>query len=293
MKDKLRIIESFATLTVVAIILVLSILVNCGVFAWFAQNKDVSANGMMIQALDNDIIESIRYYRVTNTTITINSSGAKHNKYHFGYNESILSTQYIYGTTQQERDSFDTPIGMNPYSELSGDCQILIEITLTKQTPITLAVEVGGDAFLGNLIDNKITNGLYDLIPSNLPLSSVVQYAIFSSVATENQAFVLEDDLIEANNYSFIQQEGANYSFVAPVNQNITLGEDRRFFIYFDYHRALVAYVNDKTIEYVERAEVASNNEYNTIILGETNLLFIPDFNFLITETQGGNQEYE
>lgn len=144
MKDKLRIIESVATLTIVAIILVLSILVNCGVFAWFAQNKDVSANGMMIQALDNDVIESIRYYRVTDTIITTNSSGTKHNKYHFSYNESVLSTQYIYGTSEQERDSFNTPIGMNPYSELSGDCQILIEITLTKQTPITLAVELGG-----------------------------------------------------------------------------------------------------------------------------------------------------
>ena len=145
MKDKLRILESVATLTIVAIILVLSILVNCGVFAWFAQNKDVSANGMMIQALDSDIIESIRYYRVTDTIITTNSSGTKHNKYHFGYNESVLSTQYIYGTSEQERDSFNTPIGMNPYSELSGDCQILIEITLTKQTPITLAVELGGE----------------------------------------------------------------------------------------------------------------------------------------------------
>ena len=151
----------------------------------------------------------------------------------------------------------------------------------------------GGNTFLGNIIDNKITNGLYDLVPSNLPLSSVVQYAIFSSLDTENQAFVLEDDAIEANAYSFIQQDSEGYSFVTPANQNITLGEDRKFFIYFDYHRALVAYVNDKTIEYVERAEVASNNEYNTIILGETNLLFIPDFNFLITETQGGNQEYE
>ena len=120
-----------------------------------------------------------------------------------------------------------------------------------------------------------------------------MQYAVFRSLDTENQAFILEDDSIEANAHSFIQQDGEDYSFVTPANQNITLGEDRRFFIYFDYHRALVEYVNDKTIEYVERAEIATNNEYNTIILGETNLLFVPDFNFLITETQGGSQENE
>ena len=285
-KEKLRLFESVATLIIVATVLTFSILVNSGVFAWFAQSTEVEATGISISAHNDETIESIRYYRVTNTIIET-TDGVKHNKYHFAYNESVLKNQFIYGTTTQERNSFDTPIGMSPYSELSGDCQILIEVTLSTQAAITLSVETEENSdFLGNIISDKLANGVYDLVPEKLPLSSVVRYAVFNTLPVENQAFIVEEDVVSEQGVSFIEFDGTNYNFVPPANKSITLGENRNFFIYFDYNRALVEYVNDRTIEYVEKAEVATNGSYDAITLGSTNLLFSPDFNFIVT-TEG------
>ena len=110
MNAKLRLIKSIATLTFVSIFLVVALLVSNGAFAWFAKSTEVSANNMAVAVECDDVIESIKYYRVTNTLITTDSNGIKHNKYQFGFSESVLQDQYIYGTTQQERTSFDTAI---------------------------------------------------------------------------------------------------------------------------------------------------------------------------------------
>ena len=297
MKEKCRLIKTIVTLFSIAFLFVFSVLAYNGSFAWMAQSTDVDANGITITAKNDSIIKTIKYYRVTNTAI--DTSGAeKKNIYKFGYNENVLKTQYVYGQEEnkmQERYSFEESISMRPYSELSGDCQVLVEIALLqKVSSITIKMETATKEFLGDTVENKINNKSYDLQPDNLPLSSVVHFAVFSSLDVENEEFLVhEADMV--NEVCFVGGNATDgYTFSANLSDIVVnlpeSNEESKFYILFDYKSAIVQYINDKIIEYVNEATAFATSNggiYDTILLGETNLCFVPDFEIKI-ET-GGN----
>ena len=307
MKEQLQLFKSVATVVFVAILLVFTLCIQFGTFAWFAKSENVKATGFSISAHGENTIESIRYYRVSNTKIDTDETGAKHNIYMFGYDESILSSQMLIkpdGTAVQERTSFETAVSMNPYSELSGDCQVLLEITLHDQAPVYLNAETAQNSdFLGNIVSNKTANETYDLDPNNLPLSSVVRFSIFTSLNTELDeqtkvnSFLVEEDVLVTQQYTFIQTKTVNeqkqYTFANPyAGSHEIIPVNRKFYIFFDYHSPLVEYLNEQILDYVDKAEHAAEvagGKYTTIILGETNLHFVPDFGFHISDVAEGN----
>ena len=155
---------------------------------------------------------------------------------------------------------------------------------MKQKKAVSLAIEMeDSNEFLGNIIAQKIEDKAYDLNPNGLPLSSVVKMAVFASVETENNAYVIEEDVVSQQEITFATKTDGEYTFNTPKNISITPIE-RTFFIYFDYQRSLVEYINEKTIEYVDDAEYETSGDFDTITLGETNLSFLPDFNLSIRE---------
>ena len=294
MKEKWRLIKSVVTLSLVAFLLVFAIFTYSSSFAWMARSTDVSAKDTTITANDDSIIKSIKYYRITDTVIETSGS-VKKNVYKFGFNENVLKTQYVYGKEAQnvqERTSFEQPIGMRPYSELSADCQILIEITLLSGMS-SAVIEINGPTnkkFLGTTISEKISGGIYDLQPTNLPLSSIVHFAVFSSLSIQNEAFLVRE--AEITNEVCLFKGNATDGYVFDTSKSdidVEISKNSsgeyKFFILFDYKSELVEYINDQVIDYVDKATAQAkenNKTYETIILGETNLCFVPDFQLKI-----------
>lgn len=301
MKERLRLIKSIISVSFIAILLIFTLLVRFESLAWFASSENVNVTGLTVSAHGDTTIKNIRFFRVTDTEI-VTLNGVKHNKYKFGFSDSVLSEQTIStigpnGEIVQvpERDSFEKTISMNPYSELTGDCQILIEVTLSEEENILLSIDTVTKTFLGNDINAKIQNQIYDLNPSGLPLSSVLRFAVFESVVIDDQAFVLEDDDINANQISFIDYSEGTFSFLNPLDADNSRAipitpNDSKFYLFFDYSSLFVEYINDRVATYVDQATHSAEqmgNTFTDIILGETNLLFIPDFKFVINK--GGN----
>ena len=294
MKEKWRLIKSIISLSTVASLLVLSIFAYSGSFAWMAKSTDVNASGISITAKNETIIKSVKYYRVTDTVIESTSAG-KQNVYKFGYNEAVLNTQYVYGQESakvKERDSFETPIGMRPYSELSGDCQVLVEITLLKATAsVSLGLSAPADSeFLGTTVKNIIENNTYNFNPTNLPLSSVIHFGVILSLGndTATQEFIVRESNI-TQEVCFIKgnaTDGYEFNHALSGSGKIT-GTIEKFYIFFDYKSSLVEYINDKVIEYVDKAMVNDVDLTYPITLGETNLNFNPDFELFVQA--GGN----
>ena len=301
MKEKLPLIKSFVTVSCVAILLVFSLFVNFGTFAWFSQSDKATANGLSVMVDYDNTIESIRYFRVTDTAINTDEAGTKHNIYKFGYNEKVLADQLVSVegadgalVEVQERTDFSTPIGMNPYSELSGDCQVLVEITLSGDGDAFLSLDVALDTlFLGNVINQKRVDKTYDLDTEGLPLSSVLRFAVFTDLSTEDssESYLVEEDAITVIEYNFIKMSKVDgetvYTFANPIPSSLSLTPtNRKIFIFFDYKSSWVEYINEQIEFYVDEAEhtaAASGGTFTDIVMGETNLLFIPDFRFHIS----------
>ena len=285
MKEKLQLTKSIISVTIVAILLMFTLFIRFGSFAWFSNSSSVSAKGISITAKQDDVIDSVRFFRVSGHSI---DDTTKNHIYEFGYNEDVLKDQFLSDGETQERTSFETPISMRPYSQLSSDCQILIEVTLKSSGNANILINTPTTDFLGNIINEKITGKLYDLVPNELPLTSILRFAIFSSLTVKENAFIVDDSVASANQKSFINfnETTKTYSFnqslkTTPISITPT---NNKFYIFLDYNVSLVQYINERIIYYVEEAETASNGGYDAIILGETNLIFKTDFNFQVDQ---------
>ena len=97
--------------------------------AWFSLNNQISAGGMKVEVLYSDICESINYYR--GTEMQLEGEGDDlYNRYYFSYDPAALDFKKLDTDTAPERDAFTTPIQMLEYSDLTGSCQILMELKM-------------------------------------------------------------------------------------------------------------------------------------------------------------------
>ena len=168
---------------------------------------------------------------------------------------------------------------------------MLVEITLKKETQITLNLTQPKETtFLGAIINQKRGTEPIDLTlnPNDLPFSSVVRFAIFPSLkvmdaGTVNKAYVVDETALNTNSYSFFNSE--TFAYVNPFA--VKTYTTNKLYVYFDYASSLVEYINEQVMYYVDEAQHATDGEYDTILLGQTNLTFLPDFSFEIKE--GGN----
>ena len=262
--------------------------------AWFSSNDKVTANGLAVQVKCDDIFVSIEYYRVSDQII-YDEDGTKHNRYIFSFADSALDVTETYidangnSVTRPERDSFSTPVRMYPYSDLGGNCQILIEVTAKTADPFIMTAFTETNEYLGNTIAAAIAAQDYDaILPTGLPLTSVVKYAFLSDVSidSENQTFIVDDHDVYDHETDFVTfDESGNGNFDNPGASGfeITPNNECKFYIFIDYNVEAVEDINAKIMEYVEKA-LHSNEDYNDIILGATNLLFSADFDFELLE---------
>lgn len=268
-----KIVSSAFSLVVTAIVLVAAIVAHPHSAAWFSSKRDTSANGMLATVPSGKWYESAHYYRITDLKIVTDASG-KYNEYRFGYTESDLAAG------EDGRTSFDEPVELFPYSDLSGDCQVLIEVTMPTADAFVLAATTSTEEFLANTVAALTAAGQYTLVPTGLPLSSVVHFAIFSDVTddTANAEFVINEKALEGNDHSFVDlSDPANPRFDNSIEDgvSVTPNDERKFFIYLDYYVDAVALVNEQVLHYADAAGASSS-----IILGETNLVFAADFVF-------------
>ena len=269
---KLRIISAAVALVITLVAL---FTVN-DTFAWFATNEAVDAGGMEISVKNTGVFEEVNYYRVTDISIFTDTDGTKHNIYNFSYSPEAIDTT--------ERTDFTTPVRMHPYSDLSGNCQVLIEVVAPSTEAIRLMVQTLTTEYLGNTISAAITAGRYDIDVTNLPLTSVVKYALIDSVEVDstNQMLVVhEHEIYEHERYFISFDTNGKGAFNNPGADGfiVTPNSDRKFYILVDYDVKAVADINAKILEYAAKA-VAADATFDDIVIGKTNLLFAADFDF-------------
>ena len=268
-----KITSSAVTLAVAAILLVSALLAHPHSAAWFSASRQSNVGGMLATTPDQQWYESAYYYRITDLNIITDANG-KHNEYCFSYHESALT----HGG--DDRTSFDEPLELFPYSDLSGDCQVLIEVTMTDTNPFVLAATTSTEEFLANTVAALTAAGQYTLLPTDLPLSSVIHFAIFSDVIddTDNSQFIINENAVHANDHAFVDlTDLQNPRFDNSMEEGVTVTPNagRKFFIYLDYYVDAVELLNEQVLLYTDAAGAASS-----IILGETNLEFSADFIF-------------
>ena len=300
--DKMKKISASAlSVCFVATVLIIALIAQFSSLAWFSSNERVSAGGMTVEVLYSDICESVNYYRGTETRLEI-SGEERYNRYVFSYDESALAFKVNSSDSAPERDSFATPIAMLEYSDLSGSCQMLIELTLKKSGTYHIGISTETEEYLGNIFAEATANGNFTVEPTGLPLSSVVHFAILHSISdidsgvvadTEEKTLSLSDMDIASIEETFIHFDGeGNGTFVDvfhdhPNNlQEVVVGEDRKLYIFVDYYLEAVQDVMEKTMLYVDGA-LEEDPNYNDIVIGLTNLLFSADFTFTIAEVTG------
>ena len=268
-------------------------IINNNGLAWYASNENVSANGMAIQVKNDETFVSINYYRVSGHTIYV-ENGEKHDRYSFSFADSALDITETYidasgnSVTRQERDSFSTPVKMYPYSDLGGNCQILIEVTANTADPFIMTAFTETNEYLGNTIAAAIAAQQYDILPTGLPLTSVIKYAFIDDVTVdnENQEFIVHEHEIHEHERTFVTfgaDGNGEFNNSGATGFEVTPNSDCKFYILVDYNVEAVEDINAKIMEYVEKAEHAST-DYDDIIIGVTNLLFSADFDFEVLE---------
>ena len=265
-------------------------IVNNNGLAWFSSNDKATASGLAVQVKYDETFVSIKYYRVSDYFI-YEEDGAKHDRYSFSFADSALDVTETYidangnSATRQERDSFTTPVKMYPYSDLGGNCQILIEVTAKTADPFVMTAFTETTEYLGNTIAAAIAAQDYDaILPTGLPLTSVVKYAFLENVIidAEKQVFIVDDHDIYDHETDFVTfDKSGNGKFDNPGASGfeITPNSECKFYIFIDYNVEAVEDINAKIMEYVEKALYVNPN-YKDIILGDTNLLFSADFDF-------------
>ena len=319
---KSRLISLVLTLCV----LVLALFVFPTSKAWFTQNKSTEVEGIGVTVELPDAVESAFYYRGTGMGVTIDNAGGKHNQYHFSYNPEVLSTQTtVTGTDAEgnpiyapERDSFLKPVPLLAYSDLAGECQLLIEIHLPEAGTYTLFTDTETTSYLGDTIkeksdvlDRMIAAGMpasaedenaVKITTTNLPMSSIVHFAILTSEGvvddSENSRFIADGDAIKENAMRYItvtEQDGATTTdFFTPEQATITVTEDDlHVFIFIDYYLPAVEHINALVTDYVAKCEAYAklkSEVYDDIVIGESTMKFIPDFKLRVLKEKGEAQ---
>ena len=159
---------------------------------------------------------------------------------------------------------------------------------MATQDPFVLIITSNTSRYLGNVIYDSRISGTFNIMPTGLPLSSAVHFAILSDIENdeENSRFLIDDKHIAEHDISFLNLTDVdNPSFVNPLADGmlVTPNEENKFYIYLDYYVDSVKIINDQILEYVDAA-TAKDENYNTITIGETNLFFTPDFFFDVKE---------
>ena len=258
--------------------------------------------------------------------VTIDNAGGKHNQYHFSYNPEVLSTQTVVAGTDAEgnpiyapeRDSFLKPVPLLAYSDLAGECQLLIEIHLPEAGTYTLFTDTETTSYLGDTIkeksdvlDRMIAAGMpasaedenaVKITTTNLPMSSIVHFAILTSEGvvddSENSRFIADGDAIKENAMRYITVEDQNgvttSTFSLPEQKTITVTEDDlHVFIFIDYYLPAVEHINALVTDYVAKCEAYAKLKgevYDDIVIGESTMKFIPDFKLRVLKEKGEAQ---
>lgn len=290
---KKKILRSAHALAFVALALILALSSQFSSRAWFSNNDTVNANGIAVSAKRADTFEEVHYYRGTETRLLTDASNnnAKYNQYVFSYHQNALSfvVPSLGGSALPERTSFSDPIPMLEHSDLSANSQVLIRIKVRTPGTYDVALSTQTTDYLGSRLAGAIANnGPYDIAPSHLPLSSVVHFAVLTSTTvtndTQNQTLALADKDLGSADYKFVTLTNGVGSFATPFEHiTVTVGDDCYLYIFVDYYLPAIEDVVDKTLLYVDKAQAANPN-YNTIIVGHTNLVFATDFEFIIGE---------
>ena len=297
-KKRLREVYSAGIMAVVcAVALILALVAGNSSFAWFAANRRVGAEGLSVKSVDIGLCREVKYYRCTQTRLETDAGGKKYNNYYFSFAESALgfTVTDASGKATVERDSFTDSVPMLPYSDLSGHCQVLIEVVVTNPGTYTLAATTDTTTYLGTVLAEAIaafstatTADDVDITPTGLPLTSVVNFAILPTVTVDEEAstFSLSEQVFAPIAETFVHFDGNGVGSFAPAfhdyennRQTVTVGEDCRFYIFVDYYMDAVEDVVSKTMQYVDKA-LSKDSKYDTIVIGETNLQFRTDFSF-------------
>ena len=251
--------------------------------AWFATNEEATAGGASLTVVDSGIVESVNYFRVTQTVLVDDGGGENHNEYLFSTAEGALG----------ERESFSEPIALNPYSDLEGNAQVLLEIVFRENAhvveagSITLVPQTDTTTYFGDELTSKTAAKQFTIDPNgNNPISSVIRYWVIDSVNTVNTGFgralSITSSMLEAVGENSFVNGTDSLTFSVPAATTSTL-TDRTLYILFDYNTQAVEDINGKVAEYVDAA-TDENGDYDTIVLGETVIRFVCDFKFEIKE---------
>lgn len=285
------------SMTVCALALILALIASYSSFAWFGANRRVGAEGLSVQAVDIGLCREVNYYRCTQTRLETDSMGEKYNSYFFSYADSALdfTVTGANGNAVRERESFREAIPMLPYSDLSGHCQVLIEVVVAAPGTYALSVLTDTASYLGTELADAIaafntatTADDVDITPTGLPLTSVVNFAILPTVTVDEvgSTFSLSEQTFSPIAETFVHFDGNGVGSFVPAfhdypnsRQTVTVGEDCRFYIFVDYYMDAVEDVVNKTMQYVDKA-LSLDAAYDTIVIGETNLQFRTDFFF-------------
>ena len=289
---KRKILASLHALALIMLALIAALSSQFSSIAWFSTNDTVSADGIAVSSVRAGLFEEIHFYRGTHTHLLETATGTKYNEYCFSYDEQALA--FSPNGTTPERSSFSDAISMLEHSDLSANSQVLVRIKVSAPGQYRIALNTATTDYLGNLFAAQIqNNGPYDISPSNLPLSSVVHFALLSSATvktnTQEQVFTLADKDLGSADMTFVSFTDGTGSFRNPFlalpdqKQTVTVGEDCYLYIFVDYHLPAVEDVVEKTLLYVEKAQ-AANSSYSDIIVGHTNLVFKTDFEFVVEE---------
>ena len=289
---KMRAISSAAvSVALVTTVLIIALIAQFSSLAWFSSNERVTADGMSVQVLYEEICETVNYYRGTETRLEIEGED-RFNRYYFSYAESALDFKVNDTDTAPERNSFATPVSMLEYSDLSGSCQMLIELQLKNPGTYKIGVEIDTHDYLGNILSSALENKDFSISPMGLPLSSVVHFAVLESVDvdTENETFSLTDNDIIPIDETFVHfdaEGNAEYTHAFHDHENneytVNIGEDKKLYIFVDYYLPAVEDIVEKTQYYVDGA-LEADPTYDDIIIGLTNLVFSADFTYTIKE---------
>lgn len=300
MSDIKEIKARIISLIMTGLVLVLALFTFTKSRAWFVANHETSVDGITVTTETPDAVKTTYYYRGTGMGILVDGAGGRHNQYYFSYDPAVLATQTVQTGTDSkgnpimtpERDTFFKPVPLLPYSDLAGECQILIKIELPSAGTYTLNTDTKTTSYFGDIIKNKTDNNDFTMNVTNLPMSSVVHFAILTEIEndTTNKRYIADGDIIKENALRYITVEEVDSesvsTFAKPEAKSVTVTEDNLFvYVFVDYYLPAVEHINELMVDFVDKAEAAIDG-YNEIVIGESTLKFSPDFSLHVTKKE-------
>ena len=270
MRKTLKPFFSMISIVLVLTLACISFALRENSLAWFASNDQVSANGMGVAVLnEDDEFAHVYYYKVTKTKL-------------------VDGTENFYFDISQKHTE---PQVLETYSDLQGNAQVLIEVQFNEVvTDATVAVQTSTERYLGDILQAVIDAGVgpFDFDPNGAnPLSNIIEYWVMSDISTETldgkSFYSISNNSLGAPS-TFVTFSGTNATFnPAATTYTLTGLKNSTVYILYDYNAEAVLHINEIITAYVEAATKKDTN-YNTILLGMTNINFAPDFQFVVEE---------